>query len=178
VQSMRTAGAGGSALTLFEGVAAARDSGRKGRSRRRLMWHEYEGRRRGQIAAMAISCYSKYRDRERYEPTREIVREGREEAEERREEARQVLNLLVVGAPAASEGLRQARGREEGGTQGRALAHVAAGAAGWMDGSMKNSGDWPALKTRRVAADMGDGMECSGGGWGGSLGNRVRSKID
>ena len=34
-----------------------------------------------------------------------------------------------------------------------------AGRCSWMDGSIENSGDWPALKTRRVAADGMDGRD-------------------
>ena len=52
----------------------------------------------------------------------------------------------------------------------------------WLDllgDRSRRSGIGQTQKQRRwVAMDLGDGMECSGGGWGGSLGNRVRSKID
>ena len=50
---------------------------------------------------------------------------------------------------------------------------------GWIEGRREMAVVGQAQKHRGwVAMDLGDGMENSGGGWGGSLGNRVRSKMD
>ena len=61
----------------------------------------------------------------------------------------------------------------------RRLAGWEIGGRRWLGGKEEASGVGQAQKQRGgVATDLGDGMENSGGDWGGSLGNSVRSKMD